>query len=608
MKNKWKSASALLDYLNTEYSKLHTAYEDFFWLSYMGDHSYNKKKDIALNARDAFRADEYLKEIVDSFYTKEDGEMKERLSYWRKFFSIYQTPVIAKSLKEKITALETKIESARSKRKEGYIDPVTKKFIKTSINKMRSLIGTESDEKVRKACFEAIQNLPIKLLPEYVRLVKLRNQFAQMIGYKDFYSYKLETGEGMIKEELFEIFDSIYNKTKYAFKDIRLLEKKRPGLRKPWNYSYMLSGSFTKEEDPYFPFEQSLIRWGTSLAALGMNFKGAQLKLDLLDRESKYNNGFCHWPELVQFKGNKRIPGRAQFTCNVSLGTPGESLSGMVTLFHEGGHALHLTNSEMRDVCINHEYPPASTAWDETQSMFSDTILSSIEWRSRYAYTADGKAYPFELYERKVKELSLMAPLGFSGIGMVCEFEKNIYETKELTVQKVINIAKKTFKKYRDLSVDSVSILEVPHIYSWESSCSYQGYGLAELALSQWREYFYKKYGYIVDNPNVGMEMRKVWELGASKTFPEFVKIATGKKLSADAFIKNVTRSIPQKLKIAKERIEILSKKPKFSKPIDLNATIIMVHGKKVIADNKKGFEAMADNYAKWLKTQYSHK
>src|SRR5215472_3877424 len=37
----------------------------------------------------------------------------------------------------------------------------------------------------------------------------------------------------------------------------------------------------------------------------------------------------------------------------------------------------------------------------------------------------------------------------------------------------------------------------------------------AELALEQWRDYFYEKYDYIVDNPSVGKEMREVWKLGS---------------------------------------------------------------------------------------------
>ncbi len=146
--------------------------------------------------------------------------------------------------------------------------------------------------------------------------------------------------------------------------------------------------------------------------------------------------------------------------------------------------------------------------------------------------------------------------------------------------------------------------LDVPHIYSGDNSGGYHWYGLAILALHQWREYFYNKYGYIVDNPNIGTEMCNIWELGATKSFNEFVVLATGEKLKADAYLKNATASLPEILNTAKERIKNLDKAKPHIKKIDLNAKISMVHGKKKIADNSKSFEDMAEKYKKWLKTQ----
>ena len=141
----------------------------------------------------------------------------------------------------------------------------------------------------------------------------------------------------------------------------------------------------------------------------------------------------------------------------------------------------------------------------------------------------------------------------------------------------------------------------VPHIYSWESSGSYHGYGLATLALHQWREYLMKKYGYIVDNPNIGNEMTKVWKLGATKTFKEFVQLATGKKLSPNAFLAQATMSTDQVLKKAQAGIKKLATIKPYTKAIDLNAHVSMVHGKEVIATNKKSFEDMAVTYKKWV-------
>lgn len=600
------NSTQYLDKLNQEYARLHEKYENYFWISYMGDHSVDKKMNEAMAARDAFKTNRAYAKQIDEYLKdkKASANTIERLKIWQNFFAIYQVPEELVSLREQIQKLETKIQAKRAKRLEGYTDPKTKKFVKASENKLRMMMVTDNDEKMRKAAFDAMEKLAHSFLNEYVKLVSLLNQYGRKLGFDDFYSYKLSIDEGMTKKELFGLWDQIYNKTKYAFKDIRKLEKKMPGLRKPWNFSYMMAGDFMKEEDPYYQFDEALIRWGRSFQALGIDYQGGDLTLDLLDRAGKWNNGFCHWPRIVQFKNGKRIPASSGFTCTVVAGQVGSGHRGMETLFHEGGHAAHYSNTEQREVILNTEYPPASTAWAETHSMFCDTMFSSIEWRTRYAKNAQGHAYPFDLFERKVRKLSVLAPLDLSSIMCVSEFEKEIYEEKNLTKEKVLRIARSVVAKHSDLGENSLRLLNVPHIYGWESICAYHGYGLAELALAQWREYFYKKYGYIVDNPKVGKEMKKVWALGSNGTYKKFLKIATGKNISASDYVNNITRGVERTLALGKKRIAAMKNVPEQRGPVKLNATIRMTHGKKEIANNKKSFEDMASRYGKWLSSQ----
>ena len=594
----------LLKKLNSIYARLHTRYENLFWDVYMGDHSLQNKMDEAQNKQDAFCADSKMMDIVEEALVCAKGKDKENLEAWKLFFEKYQTPKELIFLKEQIVNLESKIYKKQNSRKEGYVDPYTNKFVIASINTLGNIVYTHDDEKVRKAAFEGVEKLALDCVDDYVKLVDMRNKYAHALGFEDFYAYKSEREEGMTKKEIFDLFEKIYEKTKYKFEYVRKLEKDQPRLRKPWNFGYMMAGDLTKEEDSYLQFKDALMRWGRSFAALGIDYQKGEIKLDMLDRKGKHSNGFCHWPKMVEYKQGKRVPGRSNFTCNVVVGKTGEGNVGMHTLFHEGGHATHLLNSTQTQVCFNNEYPPATSAWCETQSIFLQEIYGSFEWRSRYAKNTDGERYPFELYQKKVKKLQPLPPGSIMSIMLVSEFEKKVYECKNLTSDKVKRFAKQVSKKYVDRSVPSLWVLNAIHIYGWDSACSYHSYGLAFMAVEQWRTYLRKKYGYIIDNPKIGEELTKVWQLGSSKTFREFVKLATGKDLSAEPYTKRISRGVSAVLHDAKKKVQRLESVKKYTKPVKLNATIKLVHGKKTIATNTKSFEDMAEKYSKWLEKQ----
>lgn len=220
-----KEISQFLDYLNETYAKLHLNYETYFWRSYMGDHSVDEKMKKSLAARDAFRADRNLADQVKGYMKSASVANKERLGFWNLFFSKYQMPETVLDIKKQIDELESKIHQGHTTRKEGYIDPISGNFVKASKNKLSAMVRTEKDIELRKAAFFAGEKLAAEFVGEYVELVNLRNNFAQTLGFEDFYAYKLETEEGMKKEDLFRLFDEIYDKTKYAYADVRELEK-----------------------------------------------------------------------------------------------------------------------------------------------------------------------------------------------------------------------------------------------------------------------------------------------------------------------------------------------------------------------------------------------
>lgn len=530
--------------------------------------------------------------VCDVLEHETDDELRIRLWYRKQFFELYAIPEHVRWLRDEIIALEKKIESNRATRETGYTDPKTGEFVKMSMGIMRSKMMTENDEVVRKAYFDGIHKTIADDVEDLIVLVAKRNEYARALGYKHFYDFKTQIEEKMNCEDIWTLFSELREWAQRAFDYIRELEQaEKTGLRKPWNAAYMLSGDYIKQDDPYFQIEDALERRGRSMMNLWVNYAGCEMQLDLLERDGKYQNGFCHMPTPTHYEWWIRIPTKVNFTCDNKPGVIGEWSDLSHTLFHEWGHAAHFANMNMQDVILNTEYPPASTARAETQSMFMDTMNSSIERSTRYAY------YPFALFEEKTRKLRPLAPKRLMSICAIVDFERRLYTAEYLTKEIVVWFAKEISDLYLDYTEPFLFALLPVHIYSWESSCSYHGYGLAELGLNQVRAYFYNKYGYIVDNPNVGEEMTKWRKVWSSLSFNECLQWLTGEWISTKAYLNNINRTVEQVLETAKERIAKLENIPKNSNLIDIGAKIAIVDGKDLICDNSVSFEDMCSKF-----------
>jgi|SRR3989344_2299172 len=207
-------AQDLLQNLNLTYTELHKRFEELFWIFKMGDHSVEDEMNQAEKARDLFRSDvANLNRTKEAIATPSStNEEREKLQIWQNFFKLYQTPSELTSLRDKIAVLEGRVAKKFATRIEGYQDPKTGEFMPASKGKMRMMMKTNPDEAIRKACFNALEEMSLDAVGEYAELVAMRNQFARSLGHKDFYAYKLKISEGMTKDEVFDVFEEIYKK------------------------------------------------------------------------------------------------------------------------------------------------------------------------------------------------------------------------------------------------------------------------------------------------------------------------------------------------------------------------------------------------------------
>ena len=266
-------------------------------------------------------------------------------------------------------------------------------------------------------------------------------------------------------------------------------------------------------------------RWIESFGRLNINYSGADLTLDLLDREGKFQNGFCHGPIPSFYDQGEWQPAKVNFTSNAKPNQIGSGYNGINTLFHEGGHAAHFANVKQNAPCFSQEFAPTSMAYAETQSMFCDSLLNDADWLKQYALNDKGEAVSDDLLKKLIDAKQPFMAYEERSILVVPYFEWAVYSCDEslLTPDYLTTLARNTEKTILGLDSSPRPLLAIPHLLSQEAACSYQGYLLAHMAVYQTRDYFTKTFGFLTDNPEIGPLLAKhYWQPGNSRSGPQF--------------------------------------------------------------------------------------
>ena len=239
---------------------------------------------------------------------------------------------------------------------------------------------------------------------------------------------------------------------------------------------------------------------------------------------------------------------------------------------------------------FSQERAPTSVAYAENQSMFLDSLVSDAAWRAKYGLNNKGEPIPFEIIEEDVRATHPFAVFQLRAMLSVSYFEKALYELPEedVTMENILKLADEIEQDIQG-GFSARPLLSVPHLVSDEASCYYHGYTLAEMSVHQTRAFFKTKYGYIVDNPEVGPTITKAyWEFGNSRPFLELVHDFTGKPLSADDWVGALKESVDDK--VAREKKEyddaLATTGASSNDNIDLNMKVKFVDGDVVIADS----------------------
>jgi oligoendopeptidase F len=596
------AAQAFVNRFNEDYAVKHHAFEEQFWgtkmaladrpqVQFNADNLSSTKKDmedllgdphILTQARD-YRA---------GLEADAPNDLKKTLDIIIRTCQCNELQPEAKSVREETSKIESNLELNRNTMTLGYTNEKGQ-FQSASSVALANLMSTSTDESIRKSAYEGLRSIGTFVCDHgFLEIIKLRNKMAKSLGFVDYYDYKVSNAEGFSKAELFKILDGLEEGTRPLMEEGRKELERRYGKSAldPWNTKFTMAGSVVKKMDPYFPFGKAVERYMRSYHKMRIQYQGATMNLDLLDREKKYSNGFCHWPVPAWQKPDGTWqPSITNFTSLADPKAIGSGLTALRTLMHEAGHAAHFANVKQPSPLFSQERAPTSVAYAENQSMFLDSLVSDAAWRAKYALDVDGNPIPFEIIEEEIRATHAFSVFQLRAMLSVSYLEKAIYELPEdqVTAEKIQALADEVELKIQG-GFASRPLLAVPHIVSDEASCYYQGYTLAEMSVHQTRAFFKSKYGYIVDNPEVGPTLSTAyWECGNSRPFLEIVKDLTGKDLTGESWTDALKEPIEDKIAREKKEYEAaIEEESCENDDIDLNMTVRFVDGDTLISDS----------------------
>jgi peptidyl-dipeptidase A len=465
---------------------------------------------------------------------KESGQIKDtRLArQLDKLYYAYQGNQIEPELLKKLVDSDTKIQEKYNTFR-GTIDGK-----KVTMSDIYTIMTTETDCRKRELAWRASKQVGDAIFDDLIQLVKLRNEAARKVGFDNFHTMSIITGE-QNAEELDRIFDELYELTDKPFHRMKeeldniLADSYGISVEElmPWHY-----------HDPFF--QRTPLVYDLDLdiyynkhdvkelaekyyAGVGLPVDDILARSDLYDREGKYPHAFS---EDVDRRGDVRI------LCNLQ-----NTERWMETILHELGHAIYSKYHEREEPWLLRE--PAHSFTTEAIAMFFGRLSRNADWMQEMLGLSEKEREEIESVSEKYLRFQQVL---FARWAMVMySFEKQLYANPD---QDLNNLWWELVEKYQFVKrpPGPVDAGWASKLHFTTAPCYYHNYMMGELLASQLHHHIvHKVYGLesdegvsYVGQRNVGRYLRdKVLGPGALYHWNDMIERATGEPLTPKYFV-----------------------------------------------------------------------
>ncbi|MBO4811067.1 MAG: M3 family metallopeptidase [Prevotella sp.] len=352
------------------------------------------------------------------------------------------------------------------------------------------------------------------------RLINLRREIAQLLGYKTYADYVLSRRMAKNVRGVYRLLNQLVDAYKpTAKKELEELEKQGVGLLQPWDVAFYSHKLKLKKYNidaemlrPYFQLDKVIDGvFGLATRLYGITFKENKAipvyhpdvkAYEVFDRDGSYlavlyadfhpRKGKQGGAWMTQYQGQwidkkgENVRPHVSLVMNLTKPTPDKpallTLGEVETFLHEFGHALH----GMLSNCRFESLSGTNVLWDfvELPSQFMENFAVEREFLRTFAFHYDtGEPLPDELIRRIVRSRNFMvatACMRQVSFGLV---DMAYYTMRDEFTGDIIAFEKQAWQKaiIMPQRMDTCMTTQFSHIMAGGYAAGYYSYKWAEV-------------------------------------------------------------------------------------------------------------------------------